>query len=244
MTEAAARLHIALAPLAAFPAKVRAILESVGLASEGISLRDALLDLLENATSGGLTDALVALVSAARDKVLGALDVIVNAGKAAIDDVQGLIDLLDLSPIINELTALQAQVHDEVAQLTPDALLGDVLDSARQVVQRLGDFDPLAPVSQVITEAVNAADAVFESARPTVVFAPVVTLHHNVVGLASGLDVVTLLRPILDALDGIARQLDDGFDRTGDALKKLQDSLPSHVEESGVGASIDVGVSL
>jgi hypothetical protein len=245
VTEAAAKLNVALAPLGAFPAKLRSLLDAVGLDPEGRTFRAVLLDLLSAAGPGGLTPALISLVAAARDKVVEALDVVVGSGISAIDSVQALLALLDLAPILDELTALQTQVHDEVAQLTPEALLGEVVHSADAVIDRLQAFDPLAPVRQVITSAKQAADSVFESARPIIVFAPVIELHQQVVGIASGLDVVSLLRPVLDALDGIAAQLDTGLDKTGDALKELQDALPSEVSSNPVSASasVDIGVS-
>ena len=245
VTEAAGRLRVALAPLGAFPARLRELLDTVGLDQDDSSFRTVLLDLLAQAGPGGLTLALTDLVEAARDKVLEALDVVVGSGRSALDTVVGLLDVLDLAPIVAELTGLQTQVHDEVAQLTPDALLGDAVSGAEDVVARLRGFDPLAPVRQVILAAMAAADSVFESARPTVVFAPVVELHHEVVGIASGLDVVSLLRPVLDALDGIAAQLDAGLDETGGALKDLQDALPSEVSSTDLGivASVDIGVS-
>ena len=245
VTEAAAKLQVALAPLGAFPAKLRSLLETVGLNPGGRTFRAVLPDLLSAAGPGGLTPALTDLVGAARGKLVEALDGVVGSGLAALDSVAGLLALLDLTPIVAELTALQTQVHDEVAQLTPEALLGDVVDGADEVIHRLHDFDPLAPVRQVITSAKEAADSVFESARPTVVFSPVIDLHHEVVGIASGLDVVALLRPVLDALDGIAVQLDVGLDKTGDALKELQDALPSEVSSNdlGISASVDIGVS-
>lgn len=245
VTESAAQLRVALAPLGAFPVRLREVLAGVGLDPAGRTLRTILLDLLGQAGPAGLTPALTELVGAARDKALEALDVVVGSGRAALDTVGGLLDLLDLTPIVADLTALQTQVHDEVAQLTPDALLGEVVAGAEAVIARLRAFDPLAPVRQVLVAAQEAADSVFESARPTVVFAPVIDLHHQVVGVASGLDVVSLLRPVLDALDGIAAQLDAGLDETGDALKDLQDALPSEVSSSDLGivASVDIGVS-
>jgi hypothetical protein len=106
----------------------------------------------------------------------------------------------------------------------------------------LRDFDPLAPVRDAVDAARAAVDAVLETARPTVVFADVVTLHHDVVGLAQGLDVAALLRPVLESLDGLAGQLDAGFARTGDALKRLQAALPDQV--SSVDVEVDVGVSI
>lgn len=245
VTASASGLQAAIAPLGAFPARLRAVLAAVGLDPDGQSLRTVLLGLLADAGPAGLTAALVELVTACRGQVLNALDVVVDSGHEVATTVQGLLYLLDLGPIVAELTALQQAVHDEVAHLSPDALLGEVVAEAEAVIDRLRAFDPLGPVRDVVTAAMTAADEVFESARPTVVFAPVVDLHHRVVALAGGLDVVVLLRPVLEALDGLAGQLDDGFDRTGEALQELQDALPSEVTSSDFAgsASVDLGVS-
>jgi hypothetical protein len=152
------------------------------------------------------------------------------------------VDALDLTPVVAELTALHADVLAHVRAVSPEQLLGDVLDVADDVVARLRDFDPLAPVRDAVDAARAAIDAVLETARPTVVFADVVTLQHDVVGLAQGLDVAALLRPVLESLDGLAGQLDEGFARTGDALKRLQAALPDQVSSVDVG--VDVGVSI
>jgi hypothetical protein len=85
---------------------------------------------------------------------------------------------------------------------------------------------------------------VFDSARPTVVFAPVTEIHAELVRIAGGLDVVALIGPILESLDGIAVQLDNGFDRTGDALQRLQDALPSEVQENDIAGAIGIDVSV
>jgi hypothetical protein len=245
VTEAATRLHVALAPLGAFPARLNALLASVGLDPAGRSFRQVLLDLLSSGQSG-LVEALARLVSAALGKVTQALDAVIGSGQQAVDSVTNLLSLLDLAPLVGELTGYQQQVRDEVAAVTPDNLLGGVVAEALAVLQRLHDFDPLAPVRQVIDGARKSADEVFESARPTVVFAPVVKLQQTVTGLAKGLDVLALLTPILDALDALAGQLDSGFDRTGDALTDLQGALPSEVSDSPLGGAVsaDIGVSV
>jgi hypothetical protein len=101
-------------------------------------------------------------------------------------------------------------------------------------------------VRGVLDAAQAAADQVFQSARPTVVFAPVVGLHATVMGLATGLDVRELLAPVLAALDGLGIQLDEGFDRTGDALQALQAALPGGVSNGSAsgGAEVELGVTL
>lgn len=245
VTEATSQLRTALEPLGAFPARLHAVLTVLGLDPAGRPLRVVLTDLLAEAIHGPVPGELAGLIGDAKAKVLEALEVITQSGLDAVEAVESVLDLLDLTPIVDELTGLHTQVHDEVAQLSPDVLLGPVVTSGTQVIDRLKGFDPLAPVKQVVQAALDAADEVFDSVRPTVVFAPVLALYQQVMAIVSGLDLVALLQPVLTAFDGIAAQLDDGFDRTGDALQELQDALPSEVQENSLGGSVsvDVGVS-
>lgn len=245
VTEAATQLRVALEPLGAFPARLRAVLISLGLDPAGRPLRTVLTDLLAEAVRGPVPGELAGLITDAKGKVLEALEVVTQSGLDAVEALESVLDLLDLTPIVDELTALHTQVRDEVNQLSPDALLGPAVASGTQVIDRLKVFDPLAPVKQIVQAALDAADEVFDSVRPTVVFAPVLDLFQQIMAIVSGLDVVALLQPVLTAFDGIAGQLDDGFDRTGDALQELQDALPSEVQENSIGGSVsvDVGVS-
>jgi hypothetical protein len=59
-----------------------------------------------------------------------------------------------------------------------------------------------------------------------VIFAPILDVYDHILKIAGGLDVKKLLQPVLDALRDIEAQLDDGLDRTADALGKLQAALP------------------
>jgi hypothetical protein len=245
VTEAANQLRTALEPLGAFPARLRAVLTSLGLEPAGRPLRTVLTDLLAEAVRGPVPGELAGLITDAKGKVLEALEVVTQSGLDVVESLESVLDLLDLTPIVDELTALHTQVRDEVGQLSPDALLGPAVASGTQVIARLQAFDPLAPVKQVVQAALDAADEVFDSVRPTVVFAPVLELYQQVMSIVAGLDVASLLQPVLTAFDGIAGQLDDGFDRTGDALQELQAALPSEVQENSLGGSVsvDVGVS-
>jgi hypothetical protein len=245
VTEAATQLRVALEPLGAFPARLRAVLTALGLDPAGRPLRVVLTDLLAEAVRGPVPGELAGLITDAMGKVLEALEAVTQSGLDAVEALESVLDLLDLTPIVDELTALHTQVRDEVDQLSPATLLGPTVTSATQVLDRLEAFDPLAPVKLVVQAALDAADEVFDSVRPTVVFAPVLELYQQVLGIVSGLDVAALLKPVLAAFDGIAAQLDVGFDRTVDALQELQDALPSEVQENSLGGSVsvDVGVS-
>jgi hypothetical protein len=234
---------VALLPLTAIPARLREILSALGVDGEA-PLSELVLQLYDLAGPARILPAITDLVSAGRDALIALLDVFLQPALDLVGTVRGLIEAFDLQPIVDELVALHAQVSGEVQALSPEQLLGAVLTEADQVVARLRDFDPLAPVQQAVTAAQNAAVGVLDTARPTVVFADVVTIHHDVLALASGLDVRGLLAPVLEALNVLAAQLDEGFDRTGDALQRLQAALPDHVEESPMSIGVDIEIEV
>ena len=72
----------------------------------------------------------------------------------------------------------------------------------------------------------QAIEEVVNDFRPTKLFAPILDLYDHVLKIAGGLDVKSLLEPILTALRDIEAQLDEGLDRTADALTRLQAALP------------------
>ena len=202
--------------------------------------------LLDLGGPGRLVPALSGLVGAIRAQVIAMLDAAMAPANDAVATIQGILDAFDLGPIEDELVTLHQAVTEDVAALSPAALLGPVLEEADQVIARLAGFDPLAPVREVIDAARAAAESVLESARPTVVFAPVVDIHQQVVGLAAGLDVdLRPSAPVLEAaLDSLAGQFDDGFGRTIDALQRVPAALPSEVVESPLGGSISGSIDV
>ena len=220
------------------------MLASLGLAGGDEPFTEILANLLETAGPDRLVPALAGLVEAARDKAIEALDALLAPATETVGTVRALLDAFDLGPIVAELQALHAEAVSFADALDPSVLLGEVLAAAQATIDRLGAFDPLAPVRAVLDEAKAAAEEVFETARPTVVFAPVVELHATVLGLAAGLDVRALLAPVLSALDGLALQLDDGFDRTGDALQELQAALPGEVSDGSASGGAEVGLGV
>ncbi|MCA1654978.1 MAG: hypothetical protein LC635_00585 [Pseudonocardiaceae bacterium] len=240
VTAAATGLRAALVPLDAIPARLRAVLAGLGLATVDQPFTDILAHLLETAGPERLVPALADLVDAARAKALQALDAVLAPATETVATVRALLAAFDLGPVLAELVALHGQVAGQIAALGPRALLGDVLDAAEDTVAKLTGFDPLGPVREVLDTAQLALRRVLDTARPTVVFADAVAIHAELVGLAAGLDVRALLAPVLAALDSLAGQLDAGFDRTGDALARLQAALPDAVTDPSISGGVEV----
>jgi hypothetical protein len=56
--------------------------------------------------------------------------------------------------------------------------------------------------------------------------ASLLATYDEILAAAGELNVRDMLKPLLDELDGISDQLDEGLGRSAEALKKLQDALP------------------
>jgi hypothetical protein len=242
ITVSATGLRAALAPLDAIPARLRAIVERLGIASPGTALTDILRHLLDVAGPARLVLPFAGLVDAIRAKALQALDALLAPARDTVGTLRSLVNAFDIGPVQAELVALHQQVTAQVAAASPRALLGPVIDTADATITRLADFDPLGPVNDVLTQAKAAATQVLDTARPTVVFADVVAIHGELMRLAAGLDVRSLLQPVLTALDALAAQLDSGFDQTGDALQRLQASLPDKVSDMSLSGGVEVSI--
>jgi hypothetical protein len=154
-----------------------------------------------------------------RDGLLGPV-------RHAITDLQGVIAALDISFLTTELQSIHDELLADIDALRPSALLGPIVDSFEQTQQTILGFDPLG-AGRAVVEAMKAAVAeVVNDFRPTTIFGPILDLYDHILEIASGLDVKNLLQPVLTALHDIEAQLDEGLDRTADALDELQAALP------------------
>ncbi|HEX2049290.1 MAG TPA: hypothetical protein VHJ34_01505 [Actinomycetota bacterium] len=238
-------LRDALAPLASVVTWARGLLARFGI-DPGEPLANALGSLLERAGPHRLLPALVDLVDALRAKALELVDAALAPADAAVDAVRGVLDALDLQPVLDELEGLHGDVVAAVESVSPAALLGPTVASVQGLVDRLEAFDPLAAVRAAADALTAAVTETFDTLRPSVLFADVLALHGRAVELASGLNVRLLLAPVLDALEGLRAQLDVGLEEVAAALTRLQAALPDRVTSSGASGSVsvDVGMSL
>ena len=121
-------------------------------------------------------------------------------------------------------------MRGQIAALQPSALIGDVLDAFDILRDHLAHYDPLAPARDAI-DAFKAAVAEIAApgspVRPTVLFAGIVAAHHEVTGAVAGIDIRNLLKPVLDALNALVVQLDQGLAGSEDAFADLQSALPA-----------------
>ena len=186
------------------------------------------------------------IITALRDKIVAIIDSAVSPITAAIAEIEGIVDLIDLAPIVGELSTIHAGIVDLANGLDPSVILGPILGEADDIIDRVANFDPLDPIRAVVDELQTTITTLFDTVTPSIVFEPIISSYDTVLTLAAGLDVKGLLQPILDALGNLQVQLDAGIDETAVALVRLQDALPDQVEDAAasVSGSVSVGLSL
>lgn len=227
LTAVSRGLRDAVRPLTAVPQLLDALLGRVGIQVEGRGLGSALADALAELEPSRSLAPLTASVAALKAKVASLVhDGVVAPLQSAVSDLKSLVDDLDISFLRDDLQAIHDAIAADIDALKPSNLLGDVLSAVEVTQQTIAAFDPLAPVRDVVDAMKAAVTEVANEFRPTALFASILTAYEHILDAASGLDVQNLLKPILDAIDEVNRQLHEGLDETADALDHLQAALP------------------
>ncbi len=236
----------ALMPIAAIGAWFRSVLARFGITDPErpvVSLIETLLDI---AGPDRVLPPLRDLIAAVRDKLVEIVEAALEPAIEITGAVESTVALIDIGPVIDEVTSLHAEIGAQIAALTPEALLGDAIARFDGAVDRLETFDPLAPVRGLIDDLTLTIDTTFDTLKPSVIFQDLCDIYASILELAGGLDVRGLLEPILTALEGIALQLDIGLEETAEALARLQAALPGEVSSQSASGSVSVsgGISL
>jgi hypothetical protein len=225
------RLNDGLAPLALLKQQVLGLCRRFGVDPTGRDLGAVFAQILAAFRPSRVLAALQPLLTALQAK-LGELVLVglVQPLKEGVQALQDLLALIDLAPVLAELSAVHGAVRGQVAALQPSVLLGGVLDAFDSVRDHLANYDPLAP-ARIAVDAFKAAltelAAPASPVRPTVLFGGVIAVHGEVSTAMASIDLRNLLRPVLDALAAIAQQLDQGLLSTEAAFADLQDALPA-----------------
>lgn len=236
----------ALLPITGLSTWLRELLARFGVVDIHRPLPELLSDVLDTFGPDRVFGLVSELVDALRSKIIEAVDGLLQPVNDMVATVDAAVALIDLGPIVEELSGIHAGVVALIDATDPTVLIGPLLDDADAVIARVSDFDPLAPVRDIIDDLRETIDELFDTVTPSVVFAPAIDIFDTILALAEGLDVRGLLGPILDALAELGLQLDAGISETAVALARLQDALPDRVEAAAasVSGSVSGGLSL
>ena len=101
----------------------------------------------------------------------------------------------------------------------------------------LATFDPLDPITDVIAALRGSIETLEAELLPSKLMADLIGTYDDIMAMMRGLDVRTLLEPILTALRDLEARLDTGLESTSGAFAHLQQVIGSL---GGGGGSISV----
>jgi hypothetical protein len=220
-----ANLRTALGPLASAADTLRRILGALGLGVDG-GVAGVLRSLLAVVSPPRLTGVAMPLFVALRGRLTALLTAILTPLRDGIAKLRSVIDAIDLAPLSAALDSVFEEVRAQILALHPDQVLAEPLAALRALQQAIVAQDPLAPVIAIVTAVRDAVARVAGKLDLTALLETPLAIYDSILAALAALDVRTLIEPVLAQLDEVARQVDDGLDRTVTAFKDLQAALP------------------
>jgi hypothetical protein len=193
------------------------------------------------ATPERITGLVMPLFAALRNRAMALIDSVLAPLKQAVQDLIALLETVDLTPLREAVDQVYQDVRAQIAALSPEALLGDVLTAFRDVQQQVAQFNPLADVKAALTELRNTTTRVLGKLKASDMLATPLAIYGELLGLLEQLDIQNLMAPILVQIDAIADQVNEGLTGTVDAFHGLQDALPDRVGSIELSVSVTVG---
>jgi hypothetical protein len=234
------QLRQAFAPLAPVLAKVRQLGAYLGLGGSQTGFGAILQRVLSVATPERLAALFTRLFRALRDRLTRLVDDMLTPIRTAIADLQALIGLFDLQPIIDGIQSVFQEVRTQVLAYSPNVLLQPQLAAFDALKQTLQSFDPIGVLISLLNAVRDAATRIIGKLSAQKLLEAPIAIYDEVVDALRELNVAELLAPVLDVLDSIALQVSDGLDDTVDAFTRLQESLPPPGGGSSVSVSVEV----
>jgi hypothetical protein len=132
------------------------------------------------------------------------------------------------------------EVKNQITLLSPDHLLGPILDSFSQLRNDLLNNDPLQQVLAIIANVKALIAGILEKIKLENILKVPLEIYDYILSELDKVNPNGLIEPILDQLDAIALQVDEGLTETVAAFQRLQASLPGGA--GGASAAVSVGV--
>ena len=234
-----AQFRNALLPLNPAWQQLKRVLAALGIDPQQLSITGIVRAVLQEASPQRLVNILMPVFEAFRDRIQAVLTAIITPIKAAITDLSSLVDALDLTPLTEAADSAVTEIRSQIQQLSPSTLLKEPLDSFAQLKQALITNDPLAAVTEILTNLRDLITGILKKLSLEKLLESPLAIYQQIVDQLKQIDPTGLLDPIFSQLDDIARQVDTGLDQTVEAFKNLQDALPG----GGGGSSASISVT-
>lgn len=229
ITAAGDALRAVFQPLAEVRWKIIVLSRRFGIDPVGKPLMVSLGELLAALRPGTALEPFTVVVQALKNKINELTTALVTPVEQAVNQIQTLLDTIDIKFLSDELKAVHTQLRDDFMAFKPSTLLAEPLDEFDSLKNTIQEFDPFAAVRETINEFKDETEELLgpESLlRPSVMFAGLLEQYKRILDLAAELNVKDALQPVLDELDAIKNQLDEGLGETGEAFTRLQGALP------------------
>lgn len=233
-------LRQAVAPLNPILTKARQLGSLLGLGGSEGGFGGVLADALRVVSPERISRLASSLFSALKDRLRTIIDQILAPIKSAVGELERLIGLIDLQPVIDGVTAVFEEVQQQIQSFSPLTLLADQLAAFRSLKQDLLAFDPLASILTLLNTLRDTAARVLEKLSAERLLEAPLAIYDTILSAIHQLDLEHLMAPLLELLDNIARQVDEGLDETVAAFQRLQQSLPSSSGGGSGSASLEV----
>lgn len=151
-----------------------------------------------------------------------------------------LIGQFDLAPLQQSIDGIVNEVKAQINALNPLVLLKGPLDAFKSLQHDVATFDPLAPLTTVLNALRDLVPRVIAKLSAEKLLQAPLAIYQTIVDALKALNIQTLMGPVLDQIDRIAEQVNQGLDSTVGAFQRLQQALPS----GGGGSVLSVAVSI
>jgi len=235
----ATQLRNAFAPVLQLLTQARTLLRKIGVGDVDHGLVAMVRSVFEVLPPARLANLVTPLFLALRGRVLALLDAVLLPVKDAIARLTALLDAIDLKPLKDALQSVYDEVLADISALSPATLLAEPLAAFSALRSTLAAFDPLAPLLTLLDALRDTAARVVGKLSAEQLLHSPLAIYRALVDALSALDVGRLMAPVLDLVDSIGQQVDQGLDETVTAFRGLQAALPS----GGGGSSVSVSVA-
>ncbi len=220
------QLKAAFAPLLQLFGQVRTLVRKLGVGDVDHGLVAMVKSVFAVLPPQRLAGLLAPLFVALRGRVLALINAVLLPLKSAITRLTGLIDAIDLAPLVAALQTVYDEVLADLTALSPTTLLAQPLAAFGTLQTTLSTFDPLAPLLTLLDGLRDAAVRVLAKLSAEQMLQSPLAIYRTLVEALAQLDIGELLAPVFDAVDVIAKQVDEGLDNTVTAFQGLQAALP------------------
>lgn len=234
------RLRTAAAPFQSALARIQQYLALAGLGGAGLGPREILRQLFAVAGPARLTQLVMPLMTALRGRASALVEAVLRPFKKGVQDLLTALEAIDLTPLRESVDGIYQEVRGQVAAMSPQQLLGDILTSFTTLQQEVAAFQPLAAIQAALTEMRDTSTRVLGKLNPSEILATPLAIYDDIVEALDSLNIAALLAPILDQLDAIGLQVDEGLDATVVAFQSLQDALPDRIGSTSLSGSVSV----